>query len=163
MKIRALATVALLAASLTACGEADEAPQDDAVSAEDIGDDGTYGDEPEPDTEPESDFARGDAVASSTEYLESVGVTDELVQQLAAVGQVNNYGLSVEKPMTEFEKQGLAVGQVMNCQDVNGGDRTYEDLMNDDMSTGATHEQVSAMYGFLEVSFCPHVKPDPAS
>ncbi|MEU8679315.1 hypothetical protein [Streptomyces sp. NPDC048560] len=101
MKIRALATVALPAASLTACGEADEAPQDDAVSAEDIGDDGTYGDdEPEPETEPESDFARGDAVASSTEYLESVGVTDELVQQLAAVGQVNNYCLSVEKPMT---------------------------------------------------------------
>lgn len=30
------------------------------------------------------------------------------------------------------------------------------------MSTGATWEQVSEMYGFLEESFCPHVLPEPA-
>ncbi|MFB8020850.1 hypothetical protein ACFC36_20045 [Streptomyces rubiginosohelvolus] len=66
-----------------------------------------------------------------------MGITDDLVQQLAEVGQVNNYGLIIEQPMTEFEKQGLAIGQMMNCQGVNAGDRTYEELMQEHMSTGA--------------------------
>ncbi|QYA98991.1 hypothetical protein KZO11_38295 [Streptomyces anulatus] len=158
MKIRTIAAAALLAACLTSCGEADDAPLDDSAAVEEI-------DTSEDDTaieEPESELGKGDAVPETTERLRSVGITDDLVQQLAAVGQVNNYGLSIEKPMTEFEKQGLAIGQMMNCQDVNAGDRTYEELMQEDMSTGATWKQVSEMYGFLEESFCPHVRPEPA-
>ncbi|WP_328931905.1 MULTISPECIES: hypothetical protein [unclassified Streptomyces] len=157
MKIRTLAAAALLLGCLTACGKAAEAPSEEPASRDAKTSDGSANLEPTP-----ADTA-GQADPETTKYLKSVGVTPALVEKLAVIGQANNYGISIEKPMTAEQKQGLAVGQVMNCQDVNIGERTYQDLKEDDMSSGATQEQVDEMYGFLKSSFCPYVQPERAS
>lgn len=157
MKTRAVAATVLLLGCLTACGKAAEAPSEESAAGDvEVSDDSA-------DLEPEPTETAGMADPGTTKYLKSVGVTPDLVEKLAVIGQVNNYGISVEKPMTAEQKQGLAVGQVMNCQDVNSGERSYQDLKDDDMSSGATQQQVDEMYRFLESSFCSHVLPEPTS
>ncbi|ALU91959.1 hypothetical protein WQO_00365 [Streptomyces globisporus C-1027] len=66
----------ILAACLSACGEADDAPLDDSAAVEEI-------DTSEDDTvieESESEFEEGEAVPETTERLRSVDITDDLVQ-----------------------------------------------------------------------------------
>ena len=94
-----------------------------------------------------------DGIASA---LASAGVTSSDVDSLAGVAYETGY-VWRSRPPTAEEKQTFAYMAVLECRQVAGGSRTWEDSAQEAVSTGASVADAARMASYLESSFCPGV------
>lgn len=95
---------------------------------------------------------------SLRDALREAGVSSDMVTRIGELGRETGY-LTGMIGLDDVE--GFAYMQVLTCQEVNSGYRSYDDVYNTDVSDGAPAASAETMVTFLRTTYCPSVtQPD---